>query len=129
MLHKRGVFKNFSRFTDKHKKQSSAGVLSKNVLKNFAKLTEKHFCGSLFFNKVAGWKPETVRSSHWRCFVEIGVLQNFANFTRKHLRWSLFLIRLQLIRAQHRCFTVKFAKFLRTTILKNICKRLLLNFI
>ena len=28
---------------------------------------------------------------------------------------------------QHRCFTVKFAKFLRTPILKNICERLLLK--
>ena len=34
-----------------------------------------------FFNKVTGWKPETVRSSHWRC-VKQGVLKNFANFTR-----------------------------------------------
>ena len=30
-------------------------------------------------------------------------------------------------RLQHRCFPVKFAKFLRTPILKNICKQLLLN--
>ena len=29
-------------------------------------------------------------------------------------------------RLQHRCLPVKFVKFLRTTILKNICKRLLL---
>ena len=29
-------------------------------------------------------------------------------------------------RLQHRCFPVKFAKFLRTAILKNICKQLLL---
>ena len=28
---------------------------------------------------------------------------------------------------QHRCFPVKFAKFLRTRLLKNTCKRLLLN--
>ena len=28
---------------------------------------------------------------------------------------------------QHRCFRVKFEKFLRTLILKNICKRLLLT--
>ena len=50
----------------KLKKQSSGIALSKNVLRNFAKFTEKHFCGNLFYNKVAGWKPETVRSSHWR---------------------------------------------------------------
>ena len=70
VLHKIGVLENFSKFTDKHKKQSSAGILSKDVLKDFAKLTKKHFCLSLFFNKVTGWKPETVRSSHWRYSVK-----------------------------------------------------------
>ena len=30
-------------------------------------------------------------------------------------------------RLRHRCFPVKFAKFLRTTILRNVCKRLFLN--
>ena len=58
------------KFTDKLKKQSSRGALSKDVLKNFAKFTEKHLCRNLFFNKVAGWKPETVRNSHWRCSVK-----------------------------------------------------------
>ena len=32
-----------------------------------------------------------------------------------------------LERLQQRCFPVKFAKFLRTTILKNICKQVLLE--
>ena len=50
-------------------------VKRKDVLKNFAKFTEKHFCRSLFFNKVAGWKPETFRSSHWRCSVKQGILK------------------------------------------------------
>ena len=31
------------------------------------------------------------------------------------------------MRLQNRCFPVKFAKFLRTSILKNICERLLLH--
>ena len=75
VLCKRGDLKNLSKFTDKHKKQSSAGVLSKDVFKNFAKFTEKHICRSLFFNKVAGWKPETVRSSLWRCSVKKVVLK------------------------------------------------------
>ena len=64
------------------------------------------------------------RSSHhvlWK-----GVLQNYKNLTEKHLCWSLFwtsnFIKKRL---QHRCFPVKFAKLLRTRILKNICKRLL----
>ena len=67
VLYKRGALKNLSKFTDKIKKQSSGGVLSKGVLKNFAKFIEKHLCWNLFFNKVPGWKPEAVRSNHWRC--------------------------------------------------------------
>ena len=73
VLSKSGVLKN-SKFTDKHKKQSFGGDLSKDVLKNFAKSIEIHLCRSLFFNKVAGWKPKTVRINHWRCFVKKGVL-------------------------------------------------------
>ena len=58
-------------------------------------MTEKPLCRSLFLNKVAGWKPKTVRSSHWRCSVKKGVLKNFTNFTGKNLCWSLLLIKLQ----------------------------------
>ena len=50
-----------------------------------------------------------------------GVLKTFANLTGKHLCWSLFLIKLQAFGL----FTEKFAKFLRTAILKNIYERLL----
>ena len=67
VLYKRRDLKNLLKSTDKHKKQWSGGVLSKDVHKNFA---DKHLCPSLFFNKVAGWKPETARRSHWRCFVK-----------------------------------------------------------
>ena len=56
-------------------------VLSKDVRGNFSKFTEKHFFANLFFNKVADWKYETVRSSHLRCSVKKGVLKNFASFT------------------------------------------------
>ena len=56
--------------------------------------SEKSIFGASFFNKVSGWKPETVRSSQWRCSVKQGVLKNFANFTGKNLCWSLFLIKL-----------------------------------
>ena len=55
-------------------------ALSKDVLRNFSKLTEKHFFANLFFNKVADWKHETVRSSHLRCSVKKGVLKNFLSF-------------------------------------------------
>ena len=58
-----------------------------------------------------------------------GVLKNFTNF----LCWSLFLTNLWAFRPatlfkkiQNRCFPEKFAKFLRTPILKNICEQLLL---
>ena len=51
----------------------------KDVLRHFAKFTKKKkkkkICRSPFFNKVAGSKPETFRSSHWRCFVKQGVLK------------------------------------------------------
>ena len=47
----------------------------KYILKNFVKFPEKHLCCSLFFNEVAGWKLETVRSGHWRCSVEQGALK------------------------------------------------------
>ena len=43
--------------------------LSKDVLKSSGKFTDKHLCRSLLLNKVAGWKPETVKGSHWRCSV------------------------------------------------------------
>ena len=54
------------------------------------------------------------KSSQWRCSVKEHVFNNFGcNFIKKRL--------------QHRCFLVKLAKFLRTSIFKNICERLLLQ--
>ena len=82
VLYERGVLKNFSQFTDKLKKQSSGGVLSKYVLKNFAKLTGKHLCRNLFIYKVAGWKPETVRYSHWICSVKIWQIWQVSLFNK-----------------------------------------------
>ena len=58
VLFKRGVLRNFSKFTGKHKRQSSGGVLSKDVLKNYAKFIEKYLYRSLFLHKVPDWKPE-----------------------------------------------------------------------
>ena len=51
-------------------------------------------------------------------FFKIVFLKNFANFTGKHLCWSLFFNKaagLQTFikkRLEHRCFPVKFTKFL-----------------
>ena len=62
------------------------------------------------------------RSSHRRCSIEKGVLKNFAKFTGKYLRQSLFFNKVADLKPaillkkklRHRCFHVKFAKFLRT---------------
>ena len=63
----------------------------KGVLRNFARFTGKHLCQGLFLNKVAGLKPATLLKKRlWhRCFPV-----NFAKFLRtpfptEHLRWLL----------------------------------------
>ena len=60
------------------------------------------------------------RKCQRRCSVKKAVFKKFTNFT--DLQAFNFIKK----RLQHRCFPVKFAKFLRTLILKYICKRLLL---
>ena len=62
---------------------------------------------------------------HPPVFCKKGALKNLQNFAGKYLFWSLFLIKLQAFKR----FLVKFAKFLKTHILKNICERLLLPFL
>ena len=117
MLFKKSVLKNISKFTDKHKKQSSGGVLSKE--KMFLKILQNSL-KNIPFNKVAGWKQP----------LEIFCKTNFANFTGNDLCWILFLIKLHFWglqryqrRLRHRCFPLKFA-----IILKNVCESLLVNF-
>ena len=116
MLYKRNDLKNISGSIDKHKKQSSGGILSKDVLKILAKFTEKRLCCSLFFNKVADWIPEAVKSSHRRSSVKKMFLKSSTSVSepavhrsstqnrciwmihkihRKSLCGSLFLIKLQ----------------------------------
>ena len=102
------------------------------------KQTNKALTGLMIFQwkmvwSVLSWvvalrQPVSNRSSHRRCFVKNVALKNFANFTGRHLCWSLFLIKLQAFRPatlikkriEHRCFPVKFTKFLRTAILNNL---------
>ena len=67
VLYKKGDLNNFSKSTDKHKKQSSKDVLPKFALKSLAKIHRKTSLPESLFNKVAGWKPGTVRSRHWKC--------------------------------------------------------------
>ena len=54
-----------------------------------------------------------------RCSIKVRVLKNFPSLTGKDLCLSLLLIKLKashfsLKRLQHRCFPVKYAKYLRT---------------
>ena len=57
-------------------------LYKKGVLKNFTKFTRKHLCQNLFFNKVAGLRPATfLKKRFWhRCFPV-----NFAKFSRTRL--------------------------------------------
>ena len=50
-------------------------------------------------------------------FFKLGVLKNFAIFTGKDLRWSQARIFIKKV-PHHRCFLIKFAKFLRTRFLQ-----------
>ena len=68
-------------------------------------------------------------ASHRRSSVKKGVLKNFVNFTEKNTCVEVSFYNFIKKRLQHRCFAVKFAKFLRTLILKNICIRLLVKWL
>ena len=75
-----------------------------------------------------------MQSSRSQMFFKIGILKTFANFTGKQLCWSLFnkvaglkawnVIKNKL---QQRCFSVKFAKFLRTPLFTEHLRWLLLE--
>ena len=72
------------------------------------------------------------RSSHQGCSVKKVFLKISQMSLEKFLYWSLFdkvpclqACSFILKRLQHRYFPVKFAKFLRTPIWRNICERLL----
>ena len=97
------------------------------------------FSKPLFFRHKKIFFPELIqrrsRSKHRTCYVKKGVLKNVGNFRGKH-EWleSLFkkITCLQTSnfikkRLQHRCFSVKFAEFLRISILKNIWEGLFLT--
>ena len=82
-------------------------------------------------------KCNTFRSSHQRCSIIKGVYRNFAKFKGKHLCLSLFFNKaaglrrpatLLKTRLWHRCFPVKFVKFLRTPFFVEHLWWLLLNF-
>ena len=69
-------------------------------------------------------------------FHKKAVFKNLAIFIGKHLCRSAFINENASFqscnfikkRVQHRCFPVTIAKFLRTSVLKNICERLFKRF-
>ena len=63
-----------------------------------------------------------LRSSHRMCSVKRGVLKLLKFHGKTPVLESLFN-KVASLRLQHRCLPVKFVKFLRTSILKNICER------
>ena len=75
------------------------------------------------------------RSSRPEVFCKLGTLRNFTKFTGKHLCQGLFLNKVEGLRPTtllkkslwHRCFTVNFAKFLRTPFFTEHLRWLLLN--
>ena len=66
---------NKGKFRSSHRRCS----MKKGVLKNFTKFTGKHLCQSLFFNKVAGLRSTSLLKKRlwYRCFPV-----NFAKFLR-----------------------------------------------
>ena len=87
---KKGVLRNFAKFTGKHlcnflKKETLAQVFSCEFCEIFKNI---FFTSGRLLLPGLLWKYElNVKSSHWSCSVK-----NFANFTGKHLCWGLFLI-------------------------------------
>ena len=87
--------KKFQQMRNLFSRSSSLEVFcKKGVPRNFAKFTWKHLRQSLFFNKVANLRPATLLKNRlWhRCFPV-----NFTKFLRtpfftEHLRWLLLIL-------------------------------------
>ena len=66
----------------------------KGVLRNFSKFTGKHLCRSLFFNKVAGLRPATLLKKKLlhRCFpANVGKFLR-TSFLIEHPQWLLLSV-------------------------------------
>ena len=77
-------------------KQLPEVFLKKGVLKNFAKFTGKHLCQGLFFNKVAGlfyWNASKYHYlSNFIYFLFIGVESNIQNKKVQREKMQLFFL-------------------------------------
>ena len=82
------------------------------------------------------YRGRTIRSSHRRCYIR-GLFLKILQYSQEKPVLESFLKKLQTFRPanlfkkrlQHICFPVNITKFLILPILKNICKRLLFNFV
>ena len=62
--------------------------VKKDALRNFARFTGKHLCQSLFFNKVVGLRPTTLKMRLWhKCFPVKFAKSPRTAFFIEHLRW------------------------------------------
>ena len=64
----------------------------KGVFRNFAKFTRKHLCQSLFFNKVAASLKKTtlLKKETWHWYVPVNFVKLLRiTFFIEHLRWLL----------------------------------------
>ena len=86
MLYKKHVLKIFLKFTDKLKKQSSGGALSKDIVKKFAKFTEKHFCWNFFLIKL---QAGNCQKQPLDMFSKIRCSEYFRKFHRK-FHWRAY---------------------------------------
>ena len=92
MLYKRGVLKNLSKFSDKHKTQSSGDVLSKYVLKNFEKIHRKNiFVGVSFLTKLHTGNLKSTEAAAGDSLENNMVLEFLQILLGKNMCLSLFL--------------------------------------
>ena len=109
------------------KKQSLEVFCKKGVLRNFAKFTGKHLCQSLFFNKVAGLRylpvnfVKFLRTPFLRNTWRLPLIRSkFLNARKKHLCSSLFLIKLRAWRPAFllkKLFSCEYCKIFKNSLL------------
>ena len=98
VLYKRSVLKNVSKFTDKHKKQSSGGVLSKE--KMFLKIQQNSqqniLSGVSFLIKLQAGKQKPTEAATGDALLNKVLLKISQILRDNDLCWSLFLIKLHI---------------------------------
>ena len=93
-----GVNQPFYKISTMYRSSRPEVFCKKGVLRNFAKFTGKHLFQSLFFNKVAGRPVTLLKKRLWhRCFPV-----NFTKFLRTpffidHLWWLLLNVQIKIL--------------------------------